>query len=157
MDDANLDLAQFAGMPAATFLMHREPMLFLDTLVDIGPDFAVCDWQVSADFELHDGRHGVPAYAAIEYMAQCVAVHAGARARARGFVPPQGYLLGTRQFDTSIEHFATGESYTAHCNELIRNADGMGSFACTVRQDDAILASANLAVIEQPRDIPIND
>jgi predicted hotdog family 3-hydroxylacyl-ACP dehydratase len=144
-------------MDAETFVMHRAPMIFLDRLTDIGPDFAVCEWQVTDDFALFEPGKGVPAYAAIEYMAQCVAVHAGAKARARGYVPPQGYLLGTRHFEASIEYFTTGITYQAHCTELIRNADGLGSFACEVRAGGKTVASANLAVVVQARDIRIDD
>ncbi|MDX1718325.1 MAG: TSUP family transporter, partial [Anderseniella sp.] len=43
----------------------------------------------------------IPAYIGIETMAQCIAVHAGARARVRGFGPPLGFLLGTRLFSSS--------------------------------------------------------
>jgi len=157
MDETGSDLLQYAGLSAETFVMHRAPMIFLDRLIDIGPDFAVCEWQVTDDFALIEPGKGVPAYAAIEYMAQCVAVHAGARSRARGYLPPQGYLLGTRHFEAKIEYFTIGATYQAHCSELIRNVDGLGSFACEVTAAGKTVASANLAVVEQPRNIRIDD
>lgn len=151
------DLEQFAGMPASAFVLHREPMLFLDRLVDIGAEFATCEWSISDDFALLVPGLGVPAYAGIEYMAQCVAVHAGARARARGLVPPHGYLLGTRHYECSVSYFDSGVAYQVTCRELVRDTQGMGSFACRIQLDGSSIAEANLAVLEIPQDIELND
>ena len=42
-------LQQLNGMPAAEFVMHREPMLLLDTLIEATEDGATCEWRVNAD------------------------------------------------------------------------------------------------------------
>lgn len=152
MNDAELNraLSAFIGLPAADFVLHREPMLLLDTLVDIGPDFACCEWTVGASPFVGAGP-GVPMYVGIEMMAQCIAVHAGARARVQGLGPPLGFLLGTRHFRCSVPHFEPGKSYIAECQELVRDSQGMGSFACNVKLDGECMATANLAVLEQPQ------
>ncbi len=151
------DLEQFAGMSASAFVLHREPMLFLDRLIDIGAEFATCEWSISDDFQLVVPGLGVPAYAGIEYMAQCVAVHAGARARARGLVPPHGYLLGTRRYQCSATHFEPGVTYQVTCRELVRDTQGMGSFACRILLNDSSIAEANLAVLEIPQETKLDD
>lgn len=150
-------LKQLIGMPASEFVLHREPMLFLDQLVDIGADFAACEWQIRDDFEFVEPRLGVPSYAGVEYMAQCIAVHAGARARIHGFVPPLGFLLGTRHYECSVSHFKPGVTYQATCQELIRDSQGMGSFACNIVSDGASIAKANLAVLERPQGIKLDE
>ena len=58
-------------------------------------------------------------YISIETMAQCIAVHAGARAKIRGEGPPLGFLLGTRHFRCSVSHFELGRRYIAECQELV--------------------------------------
>jgi predicted hotdog family 3-hydroxylacyl-ACP dehydratase len=151
------ELKQLVGMPAAEFVLHRKPMLFLDRLIDIGEDFATCEWCISEDFELFVPGLGVPAYAGIEYMAQCVAVHAGARARACGFVPPHGYLLGTRHYQCAVSYFEAGASYQATCQEQVRDSQGMGSFACRILLNGSSIAEANLAVLERPQEIKLDD
>ena len=151
------ELQQFAGMPAAEFVLHRKPMLFLDRLVDIGEDYATCEWCIGKDFDLLEPGLGVPAYAGVEYMAQCVAVHAGARARARGFVPPHGFLLGTRHYRCTVPYFEADTNYQATCQELIRDSQGMGSFACRILLNGNSIAEANLAVLERPQEIKRND
>ncbi len=153
MNDGTLTTAlrAFVGLPARDFVLHREPMLLLDTLVDIGSDFAHCEWTACAS-PFADAEHGVPMYIGIETMAQCIAVLAGARAKVRGHGPPLGYLLGTRHFRCTVPYFETGRAYVAQCQELVRDSQGMGSFACQIRCDDQAVASANLAVFEQPQE-----
>jgi predicted hotdog family 3-hydroxylacyl-ACP dehydratase len=152
VSDAELTraLQEFVGMPAEEFLLHREPMLLVGRLIDIGADFARCEWLADAP-EFEEAGLGVPAYIGIETMAQCIAVHAGARARVRGFGPPLGFLLGTRHFTSSVSHYEPGRKYVAECTELVRDSQGMGSFSCQLQLDGERIAKANLAVLEQPQ------
>jgi len=150
-------LKALIGMPASEFVLHRKPMLFLDRLVDIGPDSATCEWRSNDDFGFIAPGLGVPGYAGVEYMAQCVAVHAGARARIRGFVPPIGYLLGTRHYKCSVDYFDLGITYQTTCQELVRDSQGMGSFACQILLDGTSIAAANLAVLERPQEIMLDE
>ncbi|MDJ0812342.1 MAG: hypothetical protein QNJ23_01325 [Woeseiaceae bacterium] len=152
-DQAFIDaLQQLAGSPASRFVLHREPMLFVDRLTAIGPEFAECEWEVREDFALLVHGHGVPSYAGIEYMAQCVAVHSGARAHVRGQEPPLGMLLGTRNYQCSVPYFEVGGKFRTVCQELVRDSQGMGSFACRIEAQDVVIAEANLAVFETPDD-----
>lgn len=143
------------GMPAATFVMHREPLLLLDTLVECDGDNTVCELTVRDDDAFVDPGKGVPAHVGVEYMAQCVAVHAGARARVDGLGPPLGFLLGTRQFTSAIPYFAVGQSYRVTCKELIRDDNGMGAYECSVLHGDRVVASARLSVLEKERGKPL--
>jgi predicted hotdog family 3-hydroxylacyl-ACP dehydratase len=150
MSEGGLDtlLKRFVGMPASEFVLHRAPMLLLDTLVDIGADYASCQWCGTGSAFASEGG-GVPSYIGIEYMAQCIAVHAGAHAKLRGRAPPLGFLLGTRHFRTSVSCFDAGRTFVSACREIVRDSQGMASFACELRSGATVLASANLAVFEQ--------
>ena len=150
LDDLN-------GMPAANFVMHRDPMLLLDTLVESDELGAVCEWQVNANDPFVENDLGVPAYVGVEFMAQCVAVQAGARARIVGLGPPLGFLLGTRHFKSSIGYFEIGEVYRATCQELIRDDSGMGSYDCSILHGDEKVAEARLAVLEKERGKILNE
>ncbi len=145
------DIGDCVGMPITEFLMHRDSMLLLDELVACEGDSTACEWRVEPDDSFVEPGKGVPAYVGVEFMAQCVAVHAGVRARVAGYGPPLGFLLGTRQFDASLTHFAIGETYRATCVELIRDASGMGSYECSVLHGDTVVATARLAVLEKER------
>ena len=137
------------GKPAMEFVLHREPMLLLDRLLDIGTEFAVCEWKVCDRVPFNSPGVGVPTYVGVEYMAQCIAVHAGACARVRGVAPPLGFLLGTRHYKASTKFFDQGVTYRATCNELIKGDQGMGSFECSILLDDKILAEGRLAVMQK--------
>lgn len=144
-------LRQLSGMPASEFVMHRESMLLLDTLVESGDNGTICEWQVRADDEFVESELGIPAYVGVEFMAQCVAVHAGARARIVGLGPPLGFLLGARHFKSSVSHFGIGEVYRATCQELIRDDSGMGSYECHILHGGKKVAEARIAVLEKDR------
>ena len=148
----NTALGQLAGSPASRFVLHRKPMLFLDRLTAIGAEFAECEWEVRGDFPLVVPGLGVPGYAGIEYMAQCVAVHSGARANVRGQKPPLGLLLGTRNYECRVPYFEVGGHFKAACEELVRDSQGMGSFACRIEKEGAVIAEASLAVFETPEE-----
>jgi predicted hotdog family 3-hydroxylacyl-ACP dehydratase len=150
--DFNAALQELVGSSASQFVLHREPMLFLDRLTAIGAEFAECEWAVRKDFPLAEPGRGVPAYAGIEYMAQCVAVHSGARAKVRGLEPPLGLLLGTRNYECRVPYFEVGDHFKAACQELVRDSQGMGSFACRIEAEGKIIAEANLAVFETPEE-----
>jgi len=150
-------LKQLAGKPAAEFVLHREPMLLLDSLVDIGPGFAVCEWHVLDSNVFIVPGFGVPAYVGIEYMAQTIAVYAGARARVRGLSPPLGFLLGTRHYQARIQYFDVGETYRLVCRELIRDSEGMGSYDCQIMLHDRSVAEARLTVLEKQQGEELDD
>jgi predicted hotdog family 3-hydroxylacyl-ACP dehydratase len=106
---------------------------------------------VNADDCFVESDLGVPAYVGVEFMAQCVAVNAGAHARIAGLGPPLGFLLGARHFKATISHFEIGEVYRASSQELLRDDSGMGSYECYILHGNDQVASARLAVLEKER------
>ena len=149
-------LKELAGMLASEFVLHRKPMLLLDRLIDIRPEFVLCEWRVLDSNEFIVPGSGVPAYVGVECMAQCIAVLAGARARVHGFSPPLGFLLGTRHYLARIQYFNVGATYRVACNELIRDAEGMGSYDCRIMLHDRNVAEGRLTVLEKQQGDRIN-
>ena len=142
-------LKKLAGMPASEFVLHRKPMLLLDRLIDIEPGYVLCDWKVLESNEFFAPGYGVPAYIGVEYMAQSIAVYAGACARVHGLFPPLGFLLGTRHYQTTIQYFELDVTYRVVCRELIRDANGMGSYECRIMHHDMNVAEGRLTVLEK--------
>ena len=64
----------------------------------------------------------------------------------------RGYLLGARHYTCAVDYFEPGATYRVTCSELVRDSQGMGSFACRIEREGTCLAQANLAVLEQPRE-----
>jgi predicted hotdog family 3-hydroxylacyl-ACP dehydratase len=144
-------LEQLAGLPAEMFLLHRNPMLLLDTLLTSNDDTTVCAFRITSDWPFVTLHEGVPAYVGVEIMGQCVAAHAGARARIQGYGPPLGFLLGTRHFVAAVDCFAIDSNYRVTCKELFRDTAGMGSYDCCITLDGTPVAEARLAVLEKER------
>ena len=155
--EINNTLQTYSGMPASQFLLHRDSMLLLDQLVETRDDFTICRWVVAESGPFVVPELGIPAYTGVEFMAQCIAVHAGARARVNGFGPPLGYFLGTRDFNTSVRYFGTGAHCHVSCKELFRDANGMGSYDCNIMLQEQPVAEARLSVLEKEQGRKLGD
>jgi len=143
-------LSNMAMLPVQEFVPHSGPMLLPDRITRLQADAAVCEWCVRDDNVFLVQGYGVPAYIGIEYMAQCIAVHGGACARANGLPPPQGLLLGTRHYRSTVPYFVQGETYQVKCEQLAANLDGMTSFDCCILKEQEVIAEGRIAVLQKP-------
>ena len=150
-------MESLVGESAARFTRHRDEMLLLDHLLELSQEHAICEWQAPEHHPIFSQDGAIPAYVAIECMAQCVAVHAGAISSLNGLGPPLGLLLGTRKFRAAHSHLQRGAKYHVGCHELLRNAQGLASFACDIRSEDFEVASCQLAVFEYMAGKELND
>lgn len=153
----NAALAAYAGSDAADFLRHRPPLMLLDRLVSSRDDLTVCELEVIEGGPFVQRNLGIPAYIGIEIMAQCIAVHAGVRARSDGLGPPLGFLLGTRHFQSRADWISPGQRCQASCRELMRDANGMGSYDCNILARGEPVAQARLSVYESEPGRKIDD
>lgn len=140
--------ADCAGHLAERFLYHEFPMAILDRVIEVGPDSARCVCRVGEDNPFFVPGLGVPCWVGIEFMAQCIAVSAGARAVLSGQPLPVGLLLGTMAFNCSVDAFGTEGRYEATCRSLVRDAQGLGAFDCKIAQNGETIATARLTVKE---------
>jgi predicted hotdog family 3-hydroxylacyl-ACP dehydratase len=140
--------AGFAGQPAARFLYHEPPMALLDRVLEVGPDSAVCSCVVNESNPFYWAPRGVPSWVGIEFMAQCIAVSAGARAVLAQRPLPVGLLLGTMTFHSRIDRFDATAVYVAHCRNLVKDDQGLGAFDCAISLGDETIATARLTVKE---------
>jgi len=87
--------------PIAELLPQRGAMRLLGRVIAHGADGTRCALEPGAGalFREEDGR--LPAWLALELMAQCAAVDGALRLRSAGAVgpPPAGLLLGSRRLD----------------------------------------------------------
>ncbi len=144
--------------PIEELLPHRKPMLLLDR-VDSWDETALC---ASASIDTSGGfldADGVPAFVALEYMAQACGAWAGCQAHDQGLPPKIGYLLGTRDFSSSRRHLKPGEEL-AITVKLVFKDGPFGLFFCRVIVADETVASAEISVYQvadeiQPRDAAV--
>ena len=128
---------------------HRGGMLWLERILACDEDAAVAEAVVREDHPLFDGD-GVPAWAGIEYMAQCIAAWAGGQALAKGKPVSPGFLLGTRRYESRRPVLAVGTRLRIEARRELMGDNGLGMFACRLFDGDEEIAVANVSVFEPP-------
>lgn len=110
----------------AELLPHRGRMLLIDRLLSHDGQATTC--RVRADGEAwlaaEDGT--LPAWLALEYMAQCLAADEGLRAREAGEPPVRGLLVGARHIELMRPRLAPGQALTVTTRRR-RGRPGLGA------------------------------
>ena len=144
-----------AGNVLDELLPHRPPMTMLSRVLSVeerGIAVAVVDAsQGSVFYDPEIG--GVPACAALEYMAQTMALAVGAEWRRRGGSPRVGFVLGTRRMEVKEAAFRSERRYVARAKCCY--ADGeFASFDCSIEiEGGEVVASAMLTAYQPPEDM----
>lgn len=118
----------------SSLLPQSGPMRLLSRVLQHTPERTACaaDTARSELFREPDGT--VPAWVALEYMAQCMAVHAGLAARSRGEAVRPALLLGSRRLLLLVDHFEAGSTLWV-CARHHRGEQGLVAFDCEVRDE----------------------
>lgn len=131
---------------------HKASMSLLNEVLAVDDESARAAVQIAENTLLYDAAiGGVPASTGIEYMAQTVAMFAGAQARRAGATPSVGFLLGTRRFVAHAPVFTLGARLEIFVEQELRD-DQMAAFSCKILEGAALLAEAPLSVF-QPHDV----
>ena len=152
---APLPQSDRSGLPQSVLfdlLPHKPPMTMLSDVIAVDePGAAVAVVDSSACSLFYDEEiGGVPACAALEYMAQTMALAVGAERYRRGEVPKIGFVLGTRRLDVGIPVFESSQRYaaTARCAYF---DDEFASFDCAIfGPGGEAVAKASLTAYQPP-------
>jgi predicted hotdog family 3-hydroxylacyl-ACP dehydratase len=106
-------------------------MLLLHSVVAHDAAHTRCRVEVDASELFREPGGRVPAWVALEYMAQCAAAHGGLVARARGEAPRAGLLLGTRRLRLALEAFEPGSTLFVSARHRAGET-GLLAFDCEV-------------------------
>ena len=138
----------------ADVLPHRPPMVLLDRVVSHEPARTVCAVDLTAASLFLDDDASVPAWVGVEYMAQCVAAHAGLVARARGEEVRLGLLIGARRIEFYADRFALGQTLLITAVHAWGERE-MASFGCSVSDatSSRLLADGVVSVYAPPDDM----
>ena len=125
---------------------HRAPMLLLDHVEDEGHRTTTCGLTIREDSTfLEDGA--VPSCVALEYMAQCVAVHAGLCGARNGQPARIGYLVGARDVDFLVDEFRVGERIRVVASHVWGD-DELGQYSVHLESNGRRVAEALLSVYQ---------
>jgi len=118
----------------SALLPQKGPMRLLSRVLEHAPEQTVCaaDTARSELFREPDGS--VPSWIAREYMAQCMAVHAGLVARSRGEAVQPALLLGSRRLLLAVDRFAAGCTLRISARHH-HGERGLVAFDCEVRDE----------------------
>ena len=140
----------------AELIPHAEPMRLLSRVVAHDAESTTCLVEPADHVLFHDAEGRVPTWVGVEYMAQCIAVHAGMEVGEPGKAPRIGYLLGGRSLRFHRASLPADGRIEVRAQHL-RGRPGLGawSFACEiVVQDGAdgreIVAEGTLNVALAP-------
>ena len=135
----------------ADFLPHRPPMILLAEVVSVDePRVASAVADTSPGCIFYDPElKGVPACAAVEYMAQTMALAVGAEHRRRGQAPRVGFILGTRRLEVKVATFESGKRYVTNA-KCVYGDDEFASFDCSITDPDGATVAAALFTAYQP-------
>jgi predicted hotdog family 3-hydroxylacyl-ACP dehydratase len=138
--------------PAARFLPHRPPMLFLENVLDVAAETAVCETTLDAKFDpfyadtdatadaaannpatatAASAAAALPAHFLLEIIAQSIGVWAGYHTLQKGEPAKSGMFLGCRDFTTTHPAYPRGTALRIEVKLLVLDGD-TGSFEGTV-------------------------
>jgi len=112
------------------YMAHRGSMLLLDNFVSADDQEATAEIHISEQSSFYMDPFGVPSWIGLEYMAQSIAVFAGAKAERLNVPTPIGYLLGTRRYDCPVDWFVNGLILTSSCKEEVVSDNGLAVYTC---------------------------
>lgn len=139
--------------PISELLPHGPQALCLDAATRyVSGERVAARLRIRSGLPLYDEElGGIPAWAAIEIMAQTVGVYVGLDARAEGRGPRVGYLIGVRRFRSNREIFVAGLELAIEADCRYSESAGLGSFDCRILEENgSTLATATLSVWRPP-------
>jgi predicted hotdog family 3-hydroxylacyl-ACP dehydratase len=121
--------------PIAELIPHAGDMVLLSCVVAHDELETRCRVEVAEQRLFCDAGGAVPAWLAIEWMAQCIAVRGGLRARERGEAPPLGLLLGSRKMRFEAADFQADQVLAVRARHLRgRPESGAQVFDCAIHE-----------------------
>lgn len=126
---------------------HSGPMLLVRRIVEHLEATTICEVDTADSHLFADGDGRLPAWLALEYMAQCAAAHGGLLARAAGRPPRAGMLIGTRRLSLHTDGFTADQLLLVSAN-CVHTSMQMLSFAAEVRDREGVkvLAAARINI-----------
>jgi predicted hotdog family 3-hydroxylacyl-ACP dehydratase len=139
-----------SSWPVADLLPHAGDMILIDEVLEFDEEQIRTRTRVRPGGLFNRADGSLPAWVALELMAQSVAAYAGCQAKAKGEPVELGFLLGTRKFECNVEHFPAGSELIIHGQRSLQDDNGMGVFECQLSSGD-IQVVARLNVYRPPQ------
>ncbi len=139
-------MVEINNLPISELLPHKEPMILVDRVLEFQDDFIHVEVTIRPGIPFFE-KGEVPAYVALEYMAQAIAAWNGILLRKYNYPPRIGFLLGTRKLTLHKTHFKEGEVLNIFGRSKYSDGE-MASFECWIEIDGKQAAAASLNVFQ---------
>ena len=143
---------------AASCLPHSTPMVLIDEVLNVDMKNQI----VKTSVKIHDNKiffnkeiNGISPLVGIEFLAQAIGCYAYFKAGKT--IPKIGFLLGTRQYENSLEKFENGKTYIITAREIYGDNE-LVSFECLIYNEgedenpENYVAKATINAF-QPKDV----
>lgn len=134
--------------PIEALLPHRGTLLLLDRVLAGDEQSIEAERTVPAGAWYSDETGAMPAWIAIELMAQAIAAFANLQAHVQGEPPKRGLLLGSKAYRAGAARIAAGERLRVTAQLLFRDDSGFAAYDCAIIGAAGELAAATLKVYE---------
>ena len=134
--------------PDRPLVPHQPPLLLLDAILDASESSCTARVTVDPDAWYAEPGGAMPAWFGLELMAQTAAAFNGRRARGQGRPPALGYLIGTREYVSTLPRFPAGATLEVAARELYPATFGQSAMTCEIRHQGSVVASATLKFFE---------
>lgn len=118
--------------PVEQLLPHGETMVLLDKVLSHDDQKTECSVVITPGSLFFDDIGTVPTWVGLEYMAQCIATHAGLIAKANGKEIQIGYWVGSRKITFNTDCFYKDQSLNIQASKVWQD-DHSGSFDCHIK------------------------
>jgi len=123
------------------FVPHRKKMLFIDEVLDTTKENFTVRVDLKESFPVM-ASDGVPAYCAIEFMAQSICAY-----NTYNFTTDQdvkiGFMIAVRNFKSQLDYFPVGSCLDVRVDPVLI-VDQTGSFTAEVLLEGAVVANARI-------------
>jgi predicted hotdog family 3-hydroxylacyl-ACP dehydratase len=123
---------------------HQPPMLLIEALRSVDGEACVALARVDAAAWYADADGAMPAWFGVELMAQAAAAFNGHAAQKEGLPPAIGYLVGTKEYRSTVPRFPAGAELEVEARLLYPATFGQSAMTCEIRHRDVAVASATL-------------
>jgi len=118
--------------PIGALLPQSHAMALLDNILEVNENAMIVELVVREDGLFSRPDRTVPAWVGLEYMAQAIAAYCGYQKKCRGEEIELGFLLGTRHYKSSVDHFCCGMQLKVRAEKIIDAPNEMMVFSCSI-------------------------
>ncbi len=140
--------AKLSGITLDDILPHREPMMLIDDILEVGSNHALTSSVISTSYPLLD-VNGVQPLIMVELAAQTAGVCNGLdRIKTQGIDSNQmGWLVGIKRAHFYIEHIPLGSRVVTR-SENSHNYENLREVSCVLHLDERLIGEVTLQLFQ---------